>query len=156
MRSTSPDNRLLVSQTRKWETRRRLWRNVLEGCAREGEPRCAAIESLELHPPLVLESRVLSGLCVLGRLLGTNVIATSVRRTHVAAMAPKQKNHKRQQQQQQEFYSLIGRRTGLNSRLFLLPGVFCLPSELNQQTMSSRQQKCGGEHDILLQTHTTS
>ncbi len=67
--------------------------------------RCAAIESLELHPPLVLESRVLSELCVLGRLLGTNVIATIVRRTHVAAMAPKQKkqkNHKKQQQQEQE------------------------------------------------------
>ncbi|CAK9221929.1 unnamed protein product [Sphagnum troendelagicum] len=98
MRSTSPDNRLLVSQTRKWKTRRRLWRNVLEGCAREGEPRCAAIESLELHPPLILESRVLSGLCVLGRLLGTNVIATSVRRTHVAAMAPKQKKHQKSQE----------------------------------------------------------
>jgi hypothetical protein len=52
------------------------------------------MESLELHPPLVLESRVLSGLCVLGRLIGTNVIATSVRRTHVAAMAPKHKKHK--------------------------------------------------------------
>jgi hypothetical protein len=52
-----------------------------------------------------LESRVLSELCVLGRLLGTNVIATIVRRTHVAAMAPKQKkqkNHKKQQQQEQE------------------------------------------------------
>jgi cytochrome c-type biogenesis protein CcmH/NrfF len=65
------------------------------------------MESLELHPPLVLESRVLSGLCVLGRLLGTNVIATSVRRTHVAAMEPKQKKHKNQKKQQQEEQELL-------------------------------------------------
>jgi hypothetical protein len=54
------------------------------------------------------------------------------------------------------FHSLIGRTTGLNSTLFLLPGVFCLQSKLNQQTMSAGQHKCGGQHDILLQTHTTS
>ncbi|CAK9220651.1 unnamed protein product [Sphagnum troendelagicum] len=54
-------------------------------------------------------------------------------------MAPKQRNHKRQQQREQEFYRLIGRRTGLNSTLFLLPGVFCgvLPSKERKVVLES-------------------